>query len=154
MIMKKLAVGLLLSLVFSGRALSQECSSRLQGFVNKTGYKLIVAKPCKVWVATDALTIPRGEGVTGLLLLAQEGEMGVVGAVVQSKAKLHLTADLLQKLMKMNNSLDYVKVGIDDDGDLFVRSELHMESVTGDEFSAVVKKVVEASTKISDILKE
>lgn len=68
--MKKLVVGLLLSLVFSGRALSQECSSRLQGFVNKTGYKLIVAKPCKVWVATDALTIPRGEGVTGLLLLA------------------------------------------------------------------------------------
>ena len=151
--MKKLVVGLLFLLLFSDRAFSQECTSRLQGFVNKTGYKLIVAKPCKVWVATDALTIPRGEGVTGLLLLAQEGDMGVVGAVVQSKAKLHLTADLLQKLMKMNNSLDYVKVGIDDDGDLFVRSELQIESVTGDEFSAVVKKVVEASTKTYDALK-
>jgi hypothetical protein len=153
-IMKKLAIGLLLSLAFSNPAMSQECTSKLQGFMNKTGYKLIVAKPCKVWVATDALSIPRGEGVIGLLVVGQEGEMGVVGTAVQSKAKLKLTSGLLLKLMRLNDELEYVKVGIDDDGDLFVRAELHMASVTAEEFSAAVKKVLEGSTKAYAMLKE
>ena len=150
--MKKLAIGVLLSLAFSSAVLAQEC--KLQEWVNKTGYKIIVAKPCQVWVATDALTIPRGEGVTGVLLIAQQGEMGVVGAVVQSKAKLNLTADLLVKLMQLNNELEYAKVGIDSDGDLFVRAELHTASLTADEFSETVKKVVEASTRIYGMLEK
>lgn len=57
-IMKKLAIGLLLFLAFGAPAVSQECTSKLQGFVNKTGYKITVGKPCQVWIATDALTIP------------------------------------------------------------------------------------------------
>lgn len=56
--MKKLAIGLLLFLAFGAPAVSQECTSKLQGFVNKTGYKITVGKPCQVWIATDALTIP------------------------------------------------------------------------------------------------
>jgi hypothetical protein len=152
--MKKLAVGILLSLAFTVPALSEECTSKLQGFVNKTGYKLTVAKPCAVWIASDALTIPQGEGLTGLLLIAQEGEMGIVGAVVQPKAKLKLSADLLLKLMQLNNDLEYSKVGIDNDGDLFVRAELHMTSITAEEFSATVKAVVEGSGKVYDTLKK
>ena len=152
--MKKLAIGLLLSFVLSAPALSQECTSKLQGFVNKTGYKIKVAKPCAVWAATDALTIPRGEGATGLLLIAQEGEMAIVGVVVESKANLHLSSDLLLQLMKMNNELEFVKVGIDNDGDLFIRTELHMPSLTEADFKVAVKNVVAGSAQIYAILKK
>ncbi|HXH37836.1 MAG TPA: YbjN domain-containing protein [Thermoanaerobaculia bacterium] len=152
--MKKLALGIVLTLACSIPALGEECTSKLQGFVNQTGYKLIVAKPCAVWIASDALTIPHGEGLTGLLLIAQQGDMGVVGAVVQPKAKLKLSADLLLKLMQLNNELEYTKVGIDSDGDLFVRAELHMTSITAEEFSAVVKTIVEGSNKVYDALKK
>ncbi|MBZ5522564.1 MAG: YbjN domain-containing protein [Acidobacteriia bacterium] len=152
--MKKLAIGLLLSLALCAAAQSQECTSKLQGFVNNTGYKIKVAKACQVWVATDALTIPQGDGLAGLLLIGQEGEMGVVGTVVQTKAQLNLSADLLMKLMQMNNELDFVKVGIDNDGDLFVRSELRMASLTAEDFKASVKNVVDASSKIYSLLKK
>jgi hypothetical protein len=152
--MKKTAIGLLLFLALSASALSQECTSKLQGFVNKTGYKIKVAKACAVWTATDALTIPRGEGATGLLLIAQEGEMAIVGVVVQSKANLNLSADLLLQLMKMNNELEFVKVGIDNDGDLFVRTELHMPSLTEDDFKVAVKNVVEGSGQVFAMLKK
>jgi len=153
-IMKKAAIGLLLFLAFSARAVSQECTSKLQGFVNKTGYKFKVAKPCQVWVATDALTIPQGEGVTGVLLIGQAGDVVVIGTVVQPKAKLELSADVLLKLMQLNNELEFVKVGIDNDGDLFLRAELRAGSMTAEDFSASVKKVVEASTQVYATLKK
>jgi hypothetical protein len=153
-IMKKVAIGLLLLLTFSAPAVSQECTSKLQEFVNKTGYKLTEAKPCQVWAATDALTIPRGEGVLGLLLIGQEGDVVMIGTVVQPKAKLDLSADVLLKLMQLNNELEFVKVGIDHDGDLFVRAELRVGSMTAEDFSASVKKVVEASTQIYAMLKK
>jgi hypothetical protein len=148
--MKKLACALLLFLAFSVPVLSQECTSKVQEFVKKTGYKITAAKACEAWVATDALTIPKGDGLSGLLLIANESKTKLVGigTVVRSKAKLKLSADLLLKLMQLNDELDYVKVGIDHDGDLFVRAELHMASLTAEDFSATVKSVVDASTRI------
>jgi hypothetical protein len=152
--MKKVAIGLVLFLAFSAPAVSQECTSKLKGFVNKTGYKLTEARPCQVWVATDALSIPRGEGVTGVLLIGQSGDVVVIGTVVQPKANLELSADVLLKLMQLNNELEFVKVGIDSDGDLFVRAELRAGSMTAEDFSASVKKVVEASTQVYAALKK
>lgn len=74
--------------------------------------------------------------------------------MVQPKAKLNLSADLLLKLMQLNDDLEFVKVGIDHDGDLFVRAELRVGSMTAEDFSASVKKVVEASTQIYAMLKK
>ncbi|HJX84833.1 MAG TPA: YbjN domain-containing protein [Candidatus Angelobacter sp.] len=154
--MKNLTNVLLLFLVFSAPALSQECISKVQGFVDKTGYTITLVKPCKAWVAADALAIPKGDGLSGLLLIAQEDESGLVGigTVVQSKAKLNLSADLLLKLMRLNDELDFVKVGIDRDGDLFVRTELRMASLTAEDFSATVKSVVQASTRVYALVKK
>ena len=152
--MKKLALASLLLLALSTQAMSEECTSKLQEFVNSTGYTIKVAKPCTVWMATDALSIPRGEGVTGLLLIAQEGDIGIVGAVVQPKANLNLSADLLLKMLQLNNDVDFVKVGIDSDGDLFVRSELRMASLTDDELKDTVNRVVQATSKVYDVVKQ
>lgn len=152
--MKKCAICLLLSLVFSSPALSEECTSRMQEFVNKTGYKITTARPCNVWLATDALSIPRGEGLVGVLLIADGGEIGIIGSVLQTKAELKLSPELLLKLMQLNNKLDYMKVGIDNDGDLFVRAELHMSGLTAENFSATIKNVVRASNTIYDMLKK
>jgi acetaldehyde dehydrogenase (acetylating) len=73
--------------------------------------------------------------------------------VVQAKANLDLSADLLLKLMKLNNELEFVKVGIDNDGDLFVRAELRMASLTAEDFSSAAKGVVEASTQTYGLVK-
>lgn len=152
--MKKLAICLLLSLTFSTPVLAEECTSKLQGFVNKIVYKIKPVQFCKLWAATDALNIPRGKGSTGLLLIGDGGEMGVIGTVLQSKANLTLSPNLLLKLMQLNNELDFMKVGIDRDGDLFVRAEIHMSTLTAEEFMETVKDVALASNQIYALLKK
>jgi len=124
------------------------CTSKLQGFVSRSGYKVREAKPCKVWLASDALAIPKEGGMQGMLLIAQEGSMGMLGAVVQVKARLDLSSDLLKRLLQLNNELEYAKVGIDHDGDLFVRTELRMDTLTEADFKATVKNLNEAASKV------
>jgi Putative bacterial sensory transduction regulator len=151
--MKKMMFLLLLFFATSAQA-QEACTSKIQEFVDKSGFKFTVAQPCKVWIISDALTIPRGEGLQGLLLIAQEDELGIIGTVVQPKAKLNLSSDLLLKLMRLNNDLDFVKTGIDADGDLFVRAEVHMSSLTAEDFNATVKSVITASTQVASALEK
>lgn len=152
--MKNFAAGVLLVLTLSACGLGQECNSKLQDFVNKSGYKITVARPCMVWVAKDALAIPQGVGLQGMLLMAQEGDLGLIGTVVQPKARLDLSAETLLKLMKLNHTLEFVKIGIDDDGDLFVRAELRMGSLTADDFTASLKQVIASANQVYDALKK
>ena len=152
--MRNFAICLLVSLVFSTPALSKECTSKLQGFVDKTGYKIIEAQSCKAWVAIDALSIPKGEGIVRVLLIGNEDDIVVVGTVLQSKAELNLSPDLLLKLMQLNNELDYMKVGIDRDGDLFIRAEMHLSSLTAETFNDTVKNVVRAGNRIYGTLQK
>ena len=152
--MKNFAAGVLLVLTLSACGLGQECTSKLQDFVNKSGYKMTVARPCKVWIANDILAIPQGDGLQGKLLIGEEGEMGVIGTVVQPKAKLDLSAETLLKLMKLNNELDYAKIGIDNDGDLFVRAELRISSLTADDFTASLKQVIASAKQVYEALKK
>ncbi len=55
---------------------------------------------------------------------------------------------------QVNNDVDFVKVGIDSDGDLFVRSELRMASLTDDELKDTVNRVVQATSKVYDVVKQ
>ncbi len=146
---------LLLLLACSLPALAEDgCKSKLQEFVNRSGFTVKVARPCQVWVAIDALSIPREGGLQGMLLIAQEGELGILGTVVQTKAKLSLSAELMTRLLQMNNEIEFAKVGLDSDGDLFIRAELRMNTLTEEEFKATVKNLTEASAKVYAALKK
>jgi hypothetical protein len=63
-----------------------------------------------------------------------------------------VSADWLMKLMQMNNELEFAETGIGNDGDLFVRAELHASSVTAEDFRVAVKNVVEGSRRAYDLL--
>jgi len=103
-------------------------------------------------MATDIQSVPRGDGLSGVMLFAEQGDVVVVGTVLRTKAKLNLSADLLLKLMQFNNDLDFVKVGIDHDGDLFVREELRTASFTAEDFKDSITRVVAASNKVYAVL--
>jgi hypothetical protein len=99
-----------------------------------------------MWVISDALDIPRN-GLQGLILVSEENGMLIIGTVVRPKATLDTSAATLLKLMQLSNDLDYVKIGIDNDGDLFVRSELRARMLDAAEFKAAVQNVIKASAK-------
>jgi hypothetical protein len=151
--MKTFVLLLLLACHVPGRA-EEGCTSKFKDFLNRSSYKVREVKPCKVWVVSDALTIPQEAGLQGMLLIAQEGEMGIIGAVVQVKAKLPLSADLMLKLLRLNNEFEFAKVGIDTDGDLFIRTELRMKTLTEEEFKTSLKNLIEVGSQVYSTLKK
>jgi hypothetical protein len=149
--MTRLAARVLIVLFLSGLSVAQ-CTSKTNDYVNASGYKITVAKPCTMWFISEVLDIPRN-GLQGIILVAEENDMVIIGAVVRPKATLDTSAATLLKLMQLSNDLDYVKIGIDSDGDLFVREELRAAMLNASEFKAAVKNVISAYAKASATIK-
>ena len=55
---------------------------------------------------------------------------------------------LLYRLLKYNNTADYVKVGFDDDEDLFVRAELNTKTTDFPLFKEVLEQVGAAADEL------
>jgi hypothetical protein len=143
--MTRLVARVLLALVLCGLGVAQ-CTSKTNDYVTASDYKVTVAKPCSVWFISEALDIPRN-GLQGLILVAEENGMVIIGTVVRPKASLDISAATLLELMRLNNELDFIKVGIDHDGDLFVRAELRARMLDAAEFKTAVQNVIGASAK-------
>lgn len=91
-----------------------------------------------VWVVkTKGSVLPEFD-----MLVAENQGVLVVGVVMLNKKNLKLSTDLLFKLLKFNHLKDYVKVGVDDDDDLFIRAELNLKHLELDEFKIVVNTVI------------
>ena len=84
--------------------------------------------------------INRPEG-KGPMLVAVGVDFVVVGVIVAVKDNMKSSADLSFRLLKLNHSADYVKIGFDEDDDLFVRVEERIRIVDLQEFKAMVEKV-------------
>ncbi|ABF39259.1 hypothetical protein Acid345_0254 [Candidatus Koribacter versatilis Ellin345] len=152
--MKRLTLGVLLLLFLSVWGRSQECTSKVQGFLDHSGYAIKVLTPCQSWMATDVLSVPKGDGLSGVMLFAEGDDFVIVGTVIRTKAKLNLSSDLLDKLMHFNDDLTFVKVGIDRKGDLFIREELRADTVTAEQFKDSVKRIIAGSNKVYATLSE
>jgi hypothetical protein len=143
--MTRLMAGLLVVLALGGLSAAQ-CTSKINDYVTGSGYTVKVAKPCAMWIISDALDFPRN-GLQGLILVAEQGDMLIVGTVVRPKATLDTSAATLLNFMRLSNDLDSVKIGIDNDGDLFVRVELRSRMLDAAEFKTTVQDVIKASAK-------
>lgn len=145
--MKKLVTCLAFVIVLSilGQA---QCNSTVTEFVEKSGYKFNTYSKC-VWIISDALTIPH-DGLQGSILIGEQDDFIGVGAVIKLKAHLDLSSATLAKLLRLNNELDFVKVGIDNDGDLFLRAELHKKTLDSAAFKDVFDRIKNESKKVYD----
>jgi hypothetical protein len=70
-------------------------------------------------------------------------EKGIVGAfvTVAYKNNMRMTAELIEKLLQINHDLDYIKVGIDEDGDVFGRIDTHLRIMDVEEMNDVIAQV-------------
>jgi hypothetical protein len=143
---KRLMAGLALvmALCALGRA---QCNTRVADYLKGSGYTFNADKACKYWIISDALAIPR-DGLQGSILIADEKDFLVIGAVVRLKANLDLSAAMLTKLLHLNHDLAYVKVGIDNAGVLFVRAEIRQKWVDAELFKASLQDVISGSNTV------
>jgi hypothetical protein len=71
----------------------------------------------------------------------------VVFANPAEKSRLPATPNFMMLLLKSNHDFDYVKVGIDNDGDVFVRADIP-DSADGGYFKNVVEQVAAATDQL------
>ncbi len=79
---------------------------------------------------------------------ASDSNLLIIGVTVAKKQNLKLSQALLHRLLKYNHSADYVKVGFDDDEDLFVRAELNAKTMDFESFKEVLEQVGAAADEL------
>jgi hypothetical protein len=82
------------------------------------------------------------------VILATQDDLLVVFVTVAEKKSIPLSADFMMKLLRFDHSLDRVKVGIDDDGDAFVRVDLTVRVLDGQEFKLNVEQIAAAANEV------
>jgi hypothetical protein len=69
----------------------------------------------------------------------------LIGVTVAKKQNLKSSQTLFHQLLKYNHSADYVKVGLDDDEDLFLRAELNAKTTDFQSFKETLEQVAAAT---------
>lgn len=75
-------------------------------------------------------------------------DLVVIGVTMVPKKNLKLSQELYLKLLKYNNAADSVKVGLDDDGDLFLRADINGRTMDFQEFKEIVEQVAAATDEL------
>jgi hypothetical protein len=83
-----------------------------------------------------------------IVATSSDSNLLVMGVTVAKKQNLKLSQPLLYRLLKYNNTADYVKVGFDDDEDLFVRAELSTKTTDFPLFKEVLEQVGAAADEL------
>jgi hypothetical protein len=82
------------------------------------------------------------------VVLSVSEELLVIFVTVAPKARLRMTPEFMQSLLKFNYSMDRVKVGIDNDGDLCVRIDSSIRLTDVQELKTEVEQVAAASNEV------
>ncbi len=136
-------------LILGMTAFGQESSSlRVARVINETGLSFTKASE-SVW------TVPyQGKARKDIIVVASvTGDLITLFSVVAEKKDLKPSPEMLQKLLKFNADFDRVKVGIDKDGDVFVRIDLSIRVLDKDELTVNVDQVAAAADDIFKGLK-
>jgi len=83
-----------------------------------------------------------------VVALVSDGSVVVLFAVLAEKAQMKASPELWQQLLRMNDQFDRVKVGIDGDGDAFVRVDLSLRVLDPEELKANLEQVAAATDEI------
>lgn len=72
----------------------------------------------------------------------------VVFVVMAKRANIQKTPQFLEELAKANNDYDYVKIGLDKDGDFFVRIDVNSRLADAVEVKAAIDQVANVANEL------
>ena len=116
---------------------------KIEQLLRQSGYGYRKLSP-GIWIM-DA----KGESLLTFSILFAAGDgFLVTGVIVAPKDKMNVTSEMMFKLMKLNYSLDYVKIGFDKDDDLFVRWEVKTQKLDLPLFKEVIRRVTDDADEV------
>ena len=135
---------------FPQPANAQDKSSptRISQLLEESGYPYTKAAD-SVW------TIPfEGKALFKFnVVVSTQQNILVLFAIVAEKKKLRVTPEMMQRLLRLNSELDRVKIGIDDQGDAFVRVDLSIRVLDSQELKANIEQVAAAADEVFAAIK-
>ena len=82
------------------------------------------------------------------VILSTGSEILVTFVIVAKKAAIQKTPQMMEALLSANHDYDYTKIGLDKDGDMFVRIDMPLRSVDATELKSVIDQVANASDEV------
>ena len=122
--------------------------AKLAQILERSGYTYKKAAD-NVWVANF-----KGDSLTDIHVIVTSAEgLIVMGVVVAEKSAMQVTPEMMRKLLKLTHEIDRVKIGFDNDDDLFVRAEVSARLFDLEEFKFDMQQVAAASDKVHAAIK-
>src|SRR5215469_10962719 len=82
------------------------------------------------------------------VILSTGSDILVTFVIVAKKAAIQKTPQLMDALLTANHDYDYTKIGLDKDGDMFVRIDMPLRTVDAKELKSIVDQVANASDEV------
>lgn len=121
---------------------------RVEDYIRQSGYQFQKVK------ANSWFLLTPGKEMNQMRVILGAGPSSIaMGAVVLQKQNLKLTAEGLEKLMKLSYDLNYVRVCIDSDGDLLVMAQLKDPWLNAAEFKSTVNLVTAAADRAYAVMR-
>jgi hypothetical protein len=135
------------SLTMQAITLSQsttaQTSAKVDQWVKQSGFNYTKASET-VWVVkSKGKVLPEFE-----TFVATNENVVVIGVVMAKQKNLKMSQESLLKILKLNHENDFVKIGIDEDNDLFVRLERKVRTLDFEEFKSCYAEVVADSDNV------
>jgi hypothetical protein len=82
------------------------------------------------------------------VILSSGSDILVTFVIMAKKAGIQKTPQLLDALATANNDYDYAKIGLDKDGDMFVRVDMPLRILDAAELKQIIDQVANASDEL------
>jgi hypothetical protein len=130
----------------AGHAQTSSASSAKITSLTKASTRKYIAKTDTVWYAEC-----QGKSLQNFkVVLAVQDDLLVTFVTVVQKQQFQVTPEFARALLKFNSRLDFVKVGLDDDGDIFVRCDSSVRTLDNESFGAMVDQVTASANEVYD----
>lgn len=120
-----------------------QTSAKVEQWLKQSGFNFTKAAD-SIWLVKSKGNVLQDFNT---LIATNEGVV-VIGVVMANKKDFKMSQDLLFKILKLNHDNDFVKIGFDNDDDLFVRSERKVRTLDFEEFKACYGEVIAAADSL------
>ena len=138
--------GLVLLLALWIVALSQPAGAQSMGMdamLKQTGYGYTTHN-----ATTWSIDLSRKNLGKVKVILSTGSNILVTFVIVAKKAAIQKTPQMMDALLTANHDYDYTKIGLDKDGDLFVRIDMPLRTVDSNELKEIIDQVANASDEV------
>jgi hypothetical protein len=122
---------------------AQDTNKRLEQMLKETGYKFTTHN-ANTW----SIDFERTKLGKFKVILSTGNDIVVTFAILAKKANINKTTKMMETLLGANHEYDYVKVGLDKDGDMFVRIDTQIRTIDAKELKEVINQVANASEEV------